>query len=743
MSGMHNTSQGTIHGTLIQIGTLHGAVDIDQSERRAVRILPKGPSRFQNRNAELARLDAFLAQAREEGGRRLCCVVGPPGVGKTATVITWINQNREHFGHAQIALPCGGDPGEGAGRGIEEVCDRYFRQMGVDTGGPGFETLQGKLDRFRQHIEEHPVVVLLDDVRSAAQVEPFLSDLPGVVVITTSRTPVKGLGLHSPGSLAVEPLDGEAVAALLRDVVGDGDRFADEAAFARLVELCGGIPLIAGHAAGLLYDEPELSVAELVERMEESGRLTVLEESVESVLRPAAVFDVFYDELPEDAAYLYRALGSHPTRDFDRWTVRSLFPGSPRRADETLDVLADRSLVKQARGGRHVMEDLTYEHAGLVARGRGTARERARVRELIGDHYLYGAVAADTAKRWKLGPLYGRPAPVPLPDFAAANEAHRKRTATPEGFGPWLEHRRRRRDRSAEQDPGRSDRATSHEWFEANLDAIVACAARSGRLWEGSRPRPGYRWQMAEATNAFFAAHGHWDARATVLTLGTEDAVACGDQDAIARMHAQWGEFLLGRGRLDEAGEHLRRSLAAASHPDAKAVPGRGAALEWLGILERRRGAPDSADAYLDESLPFLDHSRARPLALHHMHKGDVALLRGDRAAALERYKESAEWFRRHAEEDEPDFANEGKVLFSQARTLAERDPHDALAPLESALERFVRADRAHQAGKALELLGDLGADTRERWEQALEVYGLVGDTAAVERVSAKLAGLS
>ncbi|MFL1428732.1 MULTISPECIES: hypothetical protein [unclassified Nocardiopsis] len=708
-----------------------------------MRILPRRTSRFQNREAELARLDDFLAQAGEEDGRRLCCVVGPPGVGKTATVVTWINQNREHFGHAQIAVPCGGDPGEGAGRGIEEVCDQYFRQMGVDTDAPGFDTLEGKLHRFRQHTEGRPVVVLLDDVRSAAQVEPFLPDLPGMVVITTSRTPIKGLGLHAPFSLPIEPLADEAVAALLRDIVGNEERLVDGAAFARLVALCEGIPLIAGHAASLLHDRSTLSVAELVARMEESGRLTLLEESVESVQRPAAVFDVFYDELPQDAAYLYRALGSHPTRDFDRWLVHALFPGAVKEADAALDLLAGRSLVKQAPGGRHIMEDLTYEHAGLTARGRGTAQERARVRDLVASYYLHGAVAADTAGRWKLGPLYTKPSPVPLPDFRAANKVHQDAAATPGDLEPWLGHRRRVRDRSAEWVSGPVDRGpTSHEWFEANLDAIIACTSRSGRIWDGSLPEPGYAWQAAEATNAFFAAYGHWDARATVLALGTEDAEACGNQDAIARMHAQWGEALLGRGRLDEAEEHLRRSLEAASHRDAKRVHGKGAALEWLGILERRRGNPDAADALLDGSLPFLDHSRARPIALHHMHKGDVALLRGDEAAALDRYRKSAEWFRKHADEKGPDFANEGKVLFNQARLLG--DAERALAPLEAALERFVKADRARQVGKALELLGDLasGEQARGLWEHALEVYGLIADTAAVERVAAKLAGL-
>jgi tetratricopeptide (TPR) repeat protein len=277
------------------------------------------------------------------------------------------------------------------------------------------------------------------------------------------------------------------------------------------------------------------------------------------------------------------------------------------------------------------------------------------------------------------------------------------------------------------------------EWFEANLDAILACVERSGRVWDGSPPEPGYAWQVGEATNGYFTAHGRGDERATLLALAAADAKACGNADAVARTYAQWGEMMLGRGRLDEAEAYLKRSLEAAT-TDGADPRGRGAALEWLGITERRRGDAEASDAYLDESLPFLDHSRKRPVALHHMHKGDTALVRGDAGAALGHYRTSRSLFRERAELEGCDNANEGKLLVNEARILAPDHPDQARALLEEALDRFVAANRAYQVGKVLEFLGDLGSGNAavESWTTAAEVYGLIGDAGSADRARGK-----
>ena len=705
VSAIGNSFDGQVSGTLIQVGTLNGSVQLGQKEKRAVRLIPAVTSVFSDRTAESAVLDDWADQA-EAGGSRLWNIAGDSGVGKTTLALTWINENRYRFPHAQIAMECGGGSGEGHGRGIEEMCDRYFALTGLVTEGHALGTVAAKIELLRSRIEDRPAAILLDDVRSAAQVRPFLSNLPGMLVIVTSRVPISGLAEYRPRRLSLMPMVDDAVAELLVGILDEERTSADPGAFAELVRMCGGFPLIACHAAGLLHDREELPIGELVARIAEQGRLAALaEENEDAMVHPSSVFDVSYSELSTAAAEVYRAIGLHPTRDFDAGLVAALFAESSADGVAGLRELLRRGLVKSEGRGRHLVEDLTYEHATMMAQRDTDPGERARLRGRIADYYLYAAVAADTdlSQRWRLGPLYAEQPPFPLPDLTGE----------------------------------RSDgRRTSEGWIADNLVAIMSCMERSGRIWDGTRPVPGYRWQMAEAVNAYFTRNGRNDERATILAWAEEDARACEEPDAQARIQAQWGEMLLGQDRVGEAEARFRRSLEAA---EAGREPrGVGAALEWLGITARRRGDAALALEYFERSQPFLDPARKRSHALHHMHRADAHAVLGDQRAALDRYAESMAFFRELAQEGNRDHVNEGKVLMGQGELLAVDQPHQARALFEEALTRFQSAQRPYQEGKALEALADLGGEDRH-WQAALDLYERLGNTGAADRVRAKL----
>lgn len=123
-----------------------------------------------------------------------------------------------------------------------------------------------------------------------------------------------------------------------------------------------------------------------------------------------------------------------------------------------------------------------------------------------------------------------------------------------------------------------------------------------------------------------------------------------------------------------------------------------------------------ASERLLNESLPFPDHTRVRPLALHHVHLGDTALWDHDHDAAAERYEESLRLFGEHALREGPDHANEGKVLERLARLAERDDPARSVTLLNTALGHFLAADRAYQVGKVLERLGDLGDAPEQRW---------------------------
>jgi hypothetical protein len=245
-------------------------VELGQGIRRAVRLVPAVTSVFRDRDDAVAELGAW-AEQMEAGGSRLWVITGESGVGKTTLAVTWINENRHRFAHAQIAMECGGGPGEGRGRGMEEVCDRYFALTGLAPGAA--VTPAAKIDLLSSLIDGQAVAVLLDDPQTVAQVLPFLSSLPGVLVVVTSRMPLPGLAQFRPRVLGLAPLPDEAVTELFDEIVGAERTGAEPEAFVQLVRMCAGLPLLASQAAGLLHDDRELRLAELVRRMTAQGRL--------------------------------------------------------------------------------------------------------------------------------------------------------------------------------------------------------------------------------------------------------------------------------------------------------------------------------------------------------------------------------------------------------------------------------------------------------------------------------------
>src|SRR5690606_26332930 len=351
----HDSSSGDDHGTRIQIGDVYGGVRPD---------VP-----FQDRVDVLERLDTWLAEAENGIGGRFWMVTGPPGYGVTTTVRKWIDDHVDRFPHAQILVDCGGGSGRGFGRGAEEVCDRYFALKGVETDGRGLDTPAAKAEFFLSLVEDQRAVLLLDDVRTAAQVTPFLTG-------------------------------------------------------------ASGLPLVARHAAGLLAARPDIPVRGLARRMAEHGRLGALEDGQGEAMPvpddPSGVFEAHYRELDPRAAELYLGLGLHPTPDFDRWCGHAILHGHPRdEADAALRTLLARGLVQQGRPGRYAMHDLAHEHAARTAQCELPPARRRRISRRIADHYLYAAVAADRrlSQRWRVGPLYQAPAPYRLPDFAETDPA--------------------------------------------------------------------------------------------------------------------------------------------------------------------------------------------------------------------------------------------------------------------------------------------------------------------------------
>jgi tetratricopeptide (TPR) repeat protein len=194
--------------------------------------------------------------------------------------------------------------------------------------------------------------------------------------------------------------------------------------------------------------------------------------------------------------------------------------------------------------------------------------------------------------------------------------------------------------------------------------------------------------------------------------------------------------MLLGHGQLDEAEARFKRSLSAAGNGNE--YRGKGAALEWLGITQRRRGDNARALEYFDQAEPFLDPARPRSMALLRMHRADALAGLDDQQAAMDGYRAAMGLFREHAAKARRDYDNEGKVLMGQAALLTDTDTGRARTLFREALVLFQAGDRGYQEAKAWEALGDLDNAT-DAWRAALALYERLRFQDDASRVREKL----
>jgi tetratricopeptide (TPR) repeat protein len=325
------------------------------------------------REDELAQLDAFLSGAGDSMPR-LVVIAGPAGVGKTALASWWAHHANADFSDGQLYVDLRGfGPDEPVAP--QEALSGFLRALGVAR--PEELTTQAERSaRFRTLLTGRRVVVVLDNARSAAQVEPLLPGTGPAVVIVTSRDLVSELRVR-----------------LLVACAGAQAARAPKAA-ARLAQQCGGLPLALRIVAERLVSRPPSSLAELVSELDdERERFAAL-----STLGPEAnvrtVFSWSYRQIDGDHAAVFHALGLGPGRGVEDRTIAAV---AGRPVDVVVRVLADLArahLVTDVGDGRYGMHDLLHVYAGEVAAANDDPPPAAARRRLF-DHYLWSAARAD------------------------------------------------------------------------------------------------------------------------------------------------------------------------------------------------------------------------------------------------------------------------------------------------------------------------------------------------------------
>lgn len=649
---------------------------------------PSGTAMYINHEFELLSMDEWLIALRASTPRSLV-LSGLPGIGKTSTALRWTERVRERFPGGDIyvdfkELRC--DVSEGLRQcllslGVKEWCI------------PATLSERRKLFRSRTH-RLGRVLVVLDGVTEPEQVSALIPNAPGSAVLATSASRLGELSLDGVRLMSLPPLDTVAGVRLLAKVCGAERTDAEPDAAARIVDLCGGLPVALQVAAARLALRRWMTLADLAAELADDDRrlaaLTLGENN-----RVSRVFSTAYQELPDGAARAYRRLGLLPGGAFSLPAAAAACGTDPGTVRAALETLAEVCLIEEVGRDRYRFHDLVRLHARVCAAEEESEEERHALLKRVVDYYLPLAAFADWAAMGDRLRIYNH----------EALRAGRTDPFSAEG-----------------------GKAAALAWLETergNLLAVLRAAVRA-ELYEEA-------CQLAEALTALYLHHRHIADWLESASLGAEAAHHVRDSAAEARLRSIGSRPLLDLGRLDQAYEELQDAVQLADESGHAVL--RASVREFLGRYWDRVD-PERAIAVYEESLALnvaAEELRGAALARFFLGCTLDVVERADEALTM---LEQA--YTKFTALGDPRMAARALAAVGTVRARLGQDQEAALA-LEEAARTLHGEEAFHYEAQALEALADLeerrgdAASARARLVQALEIYESGGSPRADE----------
>ncbi len=679
-----NELSGSVSGPAVQAGVIHGDVrismDAPPSAPAPAQLAPV-PAVFIDRREETADLNDLLEAAAENANSPALIVITVlGGVGKSSLALNWLHRIRDRFDDGQLYADLRGFTADQA-VSIEEVLERFLRALGIAPDHVP-AALDEQVTLFRTATAGRRLIIMLDNAVSAAQVRAFLPSSGGSLVLVTTRYRLSGLIVDGARFVELRPLRHEAAMELLTRVLGPDRIRAEAAAAARLVDLCGRLPIAVCASAARLALRPRWTIRRLVGELDDAKRrLSVLSSDADISIR--TVFDVSYAVLSTDEARLFRVLGLHPGPTFDAGLVAAAAGIDVDKAAELLDELAGANLVQEEGEERYRFHDLLRLHAQTKAVEIDSPEARLTAEERMLRWFLQAAAAADLVVipgRWHLGPIY---------------ETVRR------------------------QPPAFDSSAAALDWLEEelpNLRAVLRLAYER-RLYD-------LAWQLCESLWGLFIFRKHYADWLTTHDIGIAAARESANPLAESRMLMAKAYAYRDLDRFAEAAELYRRALELERSNDHPI--GEAAALSGLGATCLGLNRPGEAVAYFERASEI--HRRlGRPRGVARMLRrlGDAYRDAGRFDEAVRALSETQESF---AELNEPfeqalTLTSLGRTLLRAGRAEAAIEPlRRACAAAEELGARHAQADAGMFLADALVATGD-SAGAREQLATALEIF--------------------
>jgi tetratricopeptide (TPR) repeat protein len=625
------------------------------------RQLPASPAGFAGRSGKLAELDRAAAAP-------VVAIAGSGGVGKTWLALRWAHLNLSRFPDGQLYLNLRGFDPTAAPLTAETALRSMLEALGVPaTALP--EQPDAAAALLRSLTAGRRMLLLLDNARGSAHVEPLLPGSPTCTVLVTSRRTLTGLvTAHGAQPVALDVLDAAQSRDLLVAALGEQRVRSDPGAADGIIRRCAGLPLALRIVAARAAVNPDVPLAVLADELEGTESLDVLDGG-ELTVNVRAVLSSSLHALAPGGAEAFALLGLTPTPEVSAPVLASLVGQPVPRARALLQELLHFHMLHEFEPRRFRMHDLVRRYATELAQL--TDDHRGAAGRLL-DHYLHEAYRVNDLLSPGLRPLT-------LPPPAAG--------VAMENFG---------------------DQDAALAWYRREQQALVGAVEFAGRAGFDR-----HAWQLTCLLSLLFGRRGDWTAHLTTARVALDSAQRLGDPLALTNAHREVGVANINGRQFSEAAHHLGTALSLAMGIDAFSQAQVHRALGRLYAQQARW-----ADALVHDRRALelyrvagSDGGEARALnciGWHLAHVGDNGEAAGYCRRALARYEQLGD-------------------PFGEALTL------DSLAFALRQLGRHVEAVDCHRRSIELLLSFDRPLDRAKAWTQLAHTHEVAGDVPAAQ----------
>jgi DNA-binding SARP family transcriptional activator len=400
--------------------------------------LPPDLDLFTGREPELSVLRRLMNDG-VAGGPLIVALDGMAGVGKSTLALHFAHHAADRFPDGQLYLDLQGHQLEGESLSPADAVVTLLYGLCVAASDiPA--SFDAQVGTYRSLTAGKRILLLLDNVRDAAQVRPLLPASADGLALVTSRRPLLPLAaLHGARQLHVDPPDPASARELLRRRLATApNRIAakDEAESAALEEIldsCGRLPLALAILGARLGARPGLTLAAVAAELRDSeSRLDAFPRGETGDPRNAFIWS--YRQLSPGAARMFR-LFSVPLADYVSAEACAALAGEPTAtAQDQLGELTEAALLVEDDQGRFTAHVLIRAYAAELFRSLDTESERREAISRMLQYYLYSSLRARAVLGLDDmdGPVPVLPPPLPgvVPEHPGSLEEARRWFAT-------------------------------------------------------------------------------------------------------------------------------------------------------------------------------------------------------------------------------------------------------------------------------------------------------------------------